>query len=259
MSDDSQFVPHEPADAILVVTWTELDLAFAGVDGGQFAERLDTFARDLNTRLGAEEHDHSPDLRRLLFAMAITPKPHLRPHDGVKVVCASPAQRTTPEGWDREAHISVVCHLAENGRLRFHVTAQRYDHSCCEFDVQSDERLLTLSSEFEVSDFEPSFRNIARVAQALQLSLDDLFGPEEPESARLVSGLPAGTFGWKMVCLRKAAGLTVAELSTSTGIDCEELMAYERGDRVPELAEIVEIAEGLQVSITAFLPDTLAE
>jgi transcriptional regulator with XRE-family HTH domain len=64
---------------------------------------------------------------------------------------------------------------------------------------------------------------------------------------------PTAQFAANLRRLRDAAGLTQDQLSDATQMAPSEISRYERGDRDPQLRQIVRLARGLGVPLTELL------
>ena len=54
-------------------------------------------------------------------------------------------------------------------------------------------------------------------------------------------------FGKKLKELRQSKGLSLRQLSASSGVDHAQINLYEKGESNPEMTTIIDLAEGLEV------------
>jgi transcriptional regulator with XRE-family HTH domain len=64
---------------------------------------------------------------------------------------------------------------------------------------------------------------------------------------------PTAQFAANLRRLRHAAGLTQDQLSDATQLAPSEISRYERGNRDPQLHQLVRLARGLEVSLAELL------
>lgn len=86
----------------------------------------------------------------------------------------------------------------------------------------------------------PSVSMVKKVSDILNISPTYLFGAEK-------------VYGEKIEFIRRGRSLTVEELSELSGIESEQITAYEKGTEVPDLETLDRLAEALNVTVRYFL------